>query len=153
MTSLAAFQGDYCDLKFIKTRKVAQITIEIPIERAAEFVAAFGAPDSVNGVPVAVARMEKDTPARKETPARKSWLDLELSQQAAMRCNEPDFREWLRCIGYITWMGDDTPENAARCVRDACQVKSRSELNLSRAAGERWRLLDADFYAWQRGPR
>ena len=153
MTSLAAFQGDYCDLKFIKTRKVAQITIEIPIERAAEFVAAFGAPDSVNGVPVAVARMEKGTPARKETPARKNWLDLEPSQQAAMRCNEPDFREWLRCIGYIKWMGDDTPENAARCVRDACQVESRSELNTNRAAGERWRKFDADFYAWQRGPR
>ena len=153
MTSLAAFQGDYCDLKFIKTRKVAQITIEIPIERAAEFVAAFGAPDSVNGVPVAVARMEKDTPARKETPARKSWLYLEPSQQAAMRCNEPDFLRWVRSLGYAPQHGESEQSWIVDWVRDACEVKSRSELNLSRAAGERWRLLDADFYAWQRGAR
>ena len=54
----AAFSGDYCDLKFVKTRKVAQITIEIPLEHAAAFVAAFGAPDPVNGVPVGFARLQ-----------------------------------------------------------------------------------------------
>ncbi len=49
----AAFQGSYCDMKFIKSRSVAQVVIEIPIEQAAAFVAAFGAPDPAKECPVA----------------------------------------------------------------------------------------------------
>lgn len=43
MSSATAFSGSYCDMRFVKSRKVAQIVVEIPIEQAAAFVAAFGA--------------------------------------------------------------------------------------------------------------
>lgn len=54
---LLAAKGDYCGLKFVQGRKVAQVIIEIPIEHANAFVNAFGTPDSANPVKVALARM------------------------------------------------------------------------------------------------
>jgi hypothetical protein len=62
----AAFQGSYADLKFIKSRSVAQVVVELPIEEAAAFVAAFGAPVPGSECPVALARIhpEKDVSER-----------------------------------------------------------------------------------------
>lgn len=43
--SAAAFKDTYSDLRFVKSRKVAQVVVELPIEEASRFVEAFGAPD------------------------------------------------------------------------------------------------------------
>ena len=54
----AAISGDYTDLKFIRTRKVCQVVIEIPMEQASAFIAAFGAPRPDGNVPVALAKLD-----------------------------------------------------------------------------------------------
>jgi hypothetical protein len=137
----AAFSGDYVDLRFVKSRKVAQVVVEIPIEQAAAFVAAFGAPNPSTGVPVALARLAA---AQEQQPAkeRRKFSELPPSQQAAMRCNERDFQ---------TFMDASTPDEAAESVRLHCGIRSRAELNSSPEAAAKWDLLEADYFAWQRG--
>lgn len=68
MSKPAAFFGSYVDAKFMRGLKVTRIMIDIPIEKTNEFLAAFGAPDGVNPVPVAVARLNPEALTRLEYP-------------------------------------------------------------------------------------
>ena len=61
MSAPAAFSGDYTDLRFVKTRSVCQVVIEIDISQASAFVAAFGAPMPGTGVPVALAKLNLES--------------------------------------------------------------------------------------------
>jgi len=141
MPAPAAFSGDYVDLRFVKSRKVAQIVIELPIEQSAAFVAAFGTPNPSTCVPVALARLSKEPePAARKDKRR--FSELQPSQQAAMRCNEVSFQQFL---------GAQDMEDAARIVRARCNVSSRSHLNADENAAESWRLLDNEYFGWQRG--
>lgn len=156
----AAFQGTYADLKFIKTRKVAAITIEIPQEMAQAFVAAFGTPDPASEIPVAIARLDlsqKPEPEPKALPApkRRAWSDLRPSQQAGIRCGEPAFQRFLREEFAKVWSDasfdlahDTDAKKAAECVRDFCMVSSRSELDHHPLRAKRWHDLSNDFDVW-----
>lgn len=139
----AALSGDYVDLKFIKSRKVAQVVIEIPLEAAAAFVADFGAPDPSTGVPVAIARLVKQA----AQPERRKFRDLPPSQQAAMRCNEPAFWKYLASLGTRA----ETADDAATYVRQWCLVRSRSDLNNNAKAMEAWSRLNEAYELWMRG--
>lgn len=151
----AAFQGDYVDLRFIKSRKCAAIVIEIPIEAAASFVAAFGAPSPATGVPVAIARLAAGKPTSEPAKAitgpveKKPFSEFPLSKQAGMRCNDRGFWKFLdkRNPG----MGIISPEDAADEVRAICLIDSRTELDIDSMAAERWRALDNEFVCWNRG--
>lgn len=77
--------------------------------------------------------------ARQSKQANKQslrWDDMKLTQQAGIRCSDPDF---------IEWFGGDNPEHAAELVRLQCGVESRSRLDEDREAGNRWRQIDSDF--------
>lgn len=161
----AAFSGDYCDLKFVKTRKVAQITIEIPIEQAAAFVASFGAPDPSQGVPVALARLkpgnsgveapsglggvvEGSNPSP-DAKSRKAWADLPCSQQAAIRCGEVPFQKFMSEYNVGQVHNAETCAQAVRCVT-GCD--SRSELNEYGPKQDIWREIEAEYQTWLRVP-
>lgn len=97
-----------------------------------------------DGTPVA-----KEEQASREKPAkdRKRWNELPLSQQAAMRCNEPAFDRFLRQRFKV-----DPDMGAAEIVRQACGIHSRKELDEREAPAERWRQLDADYDFWLKHP-
>ena len=63
----AAIQGNYSDLKTVKTRSVAQMIIEVPIEQGEEIVRIFGFPRPGQEIPVAIARL---APAKDEIAAK-----------------------------------------------------------------------------------
>ena len=155
MTRAAAFQGFYSDLRFIKTRSVAAITIEIPIEQASAFVAAFGAPTPGAEIPVAIARIDPKKLASEapkpsgEAKERRRFHDLPLSQQAAMRCNEPAFQKFLmeEC-GYDAANAPD----AATAVREICGVSSRGNISDDHPSGAIWRKLESDYFLWMQVP-
>lgn len=153
----AAVQGFYCDLKFIKTRSVAAITIEIPIEQAAAFVAAFGTPHPSAEIPVALARLDTTQPKPKALSAppqrdsepskeRRPFASLPASTQAGIVCNEPAFWKYL-----IDKFGRDVAGavTAADFVREYCEIDSRSELAANPKAKLRWELLASDYLAWR----
>lgn len=140
MNDKAVVEGDYVDLRFIKSRKVAQVVVEIAIEKAAGFVASFGTPNPATTISVAVVRLvEEGGRPQKE---KQRWSEMEPSKQAAIRCNEPEFQKYMNAAG---------PDEAAQYVRQQCRVQSRSEFNTNPAAAARWQALETDYFAWQRG--
>jgi hypothetical protein len=148
MDKRAAFQGDYVDLRFVKSRKVCQVVIEIPIEAGSAFVAAFGTPDPSKGVPVAIARLAPQS-AEKPKAEREhhSWHELSPAQQAGIRCADKVFGQFL-----IDRHGHHCEADPADTVRAFCGIKSRTELNTSIAAREKWERLNDEFIIWQRYP-
>lgn len=150
--SRAAFLADYVDLAFRKTRKVAIVTLEIPIERANEFVAAFGTPNQATGVPVAIARIDPtkaaSAPAISDDASpkeRRKWNVLPPAQQAAMLCSKEAFQRYVS----EEHTGTKPDEEATvKFVRDFCGVESRSEIRVGTPAAFKWATLDNSYLAW-----
>lgn len=147
MSNPAAFSGDYTDLRFIKTRSVAAITIEIPIEQASAFVAAFGAPVPSSGCPVAIARI---LPSLVKPKERRPWSALSCAEQAGIRCNEPAFWQFLNHSCGDQSSSINSAESAATFVRGYCNVISRSDIKLGTKPSIAWMRLDAQYDSWLR---
>lgn len=136
MTDEAVIQADYCDLKFIKTRKVAQVVLEIPIEQSDAFIAAFGSPRPDLTVPVVIARMNPEQMAKPKGG--------KLAQRAGILCNEGAFQQFVAERAGITASKD----NAAAYLRGRCGVKSRSEIDHDEVAKHKLRNLETEYRAW-----
>ena len=151
---LEAVAGTYFDLKFIKTRKVAQMVIEVPIEKAGEIVALFGTPmpdqevwcavAPLKGPPVEVPVLSKSVSRRLEAsglmgtekPKRK-WDDIPASEQAGIACADEGFQRWI-----------GSPEGvvrAAELVRERCGVLTRGAFDRVPETAQRWHALYARF--------
>lgn len=142
----AAFKATYSDLRFIKSRKVAQIVLELPLEQADGFIQAFGTPNPASETWCAIARLAiaQDKTQPQKINKSKSWDDLRLSQQAAIRCSDELYRHWL-CV--------DDEESAKMQVRKACEVDSRAKLDTDEAAANRWQAMEEEFATWKRTRR
>lgn len=153
MSEAAVISGDFCTFRHVQGRKVLQIIIEVPAEAAGAVFAALGMPGSGTGIPVALARLvtAPETIAKPEAPKeRRPFSELPYSQQAAMRCQEPGFREFLMQRGAV---GIFNADDAAQPLRNACAVNSRAEIIKGTDAGRLWEQLDAEYYAFMRGMR
>lgn len=138
----AAARAMFVDYDPVRTRGVVKLIFEVP---EANFNAAFAA---LGGHPMSgetrwcgIARLDpemmKQDPTLEPAPSadakpekeRRPFLSLPRSQQAALACDSPQFRHWLRADG---------KEDAAQWVRTACGVKSRSELDHDQRAAAAW---------------
>lgn len=146
MTAPAAITGDYVGLRFVATRKVCQIVLEIPLEAGASFVAAFGTPNPAEGVPVAIARLDPNAGNEKKGG--------KLAQKAGILCSEKAFR---------TFLAERDPElskavkmldldMAADEVRSICGIESRAELDHNETAARKFHDLDVEYKAWLKVP-
>ena len=170
MNAPAAIQAQLVDVRNVSSHKCVRLEIHVPAEQAGVVMAAFGWPTMAEPVPVALARLvaEHVTPDREDTSGRtgqqrRAFPDLPYAQQAALRCQEADFARFLAAERKKTW--DDihygkrvAPDAAcAEAVRRIVGVNSRSEIRDDPAdamgSGFRWRSLDAEYFAWQRGRR
>lgn len=147
----AAIIGSYCDLRFVKSRKVAQITIEIPIEAAQAFITSFGAPDPAIECSVALARLDINAQIANDEAGgprdeRRKWDELSAVQQCAMRCNEPTFERFLLETGALL------DQSVEATVRKLLGVQSRSELSKNPRARELWEDLNSRYQTWMRVP-
>lgn len=147
MASPAAFQGTYSDMRIVKSRKVIQVVVELPVEQGQAFVAAFGVPDPATETWVAIARLDpKAKQPEPEKPSRR-WDQMSPTQQAGIRCNEPTFWAFIREDRALPC---ETSEDAAEFVRTFCGVTSRSDLNRDEATARAWHDLDGQYLAWLR---
>jgi hypothetical protein len=140
----AAIQGTFADFKIIRTRKLVQIIVELPIEQADEALRVLGGlprPDQDQWL--AVARLNGVA-----KPPEPEEINTKLSLQAVMRCKEPLFWRFLN-TQTVQPVEDET--DAAWVVRQLCGVELRSGLNTDPNAAALWRALDAKFQAWKRG--
>jgi len=166
MTAPRAIDGDFADVRSVKTRSCIQMIIEIPIERGEELIRMFGFPQPGNPVRVAVARLQTNlkevTPDTSTIPnagsfpghkngagEKRDWSSLSPAQQAGIRCNEPAFHLFLRDDGASQC---DSAEKAAEYVRFATGVRSRSDIGQSNEAIQKWNELEAKYQAWRIAP-
>lgn len=165
MSAPAAIQAQLVDVRNVSSHKCVRLEIHVPAEQAGDVMAAFGWPTMADPVPVALARLiaEHVTPDRTDTSGqtgatRRTFADLPYAQQAALRCQEPQFREFLVDTGRLRLL-NATPDDFAEVVRQLCGVKSRADIGKgpndrsANDSGFKWRALDAEYYAWQRGHR
>jgi hypothetical protein len=167
MSNPGAFKASYSDWKLIKTRGVVQIVLEVPLEASgAAYDVLGGMPNAAKEIWCAVALLKPeggdqpehggnartaklDTAPRQETKTggARSWGDLPYAQQAALACNDPVFRAFLReGLGYA---GAIDIEAAATAIRLHCGVDSRAELNTDNDAGRKWSETWIRYGAWK----
>jgi hypothetical protein len=166
----AVISGTYSDFKIIRSRKVAQIIIEVPIVGDQALITALGLPNPAEEVWVAVARLQATTLAKKPEPApaaspgsfeairekalkeigakpSRPFSSLPYPQQAALRCQDVSFRNFLRHKGWLDGM--DGAEEAAQVVRNLCEVGSRSDIRPGTKAEKLWLRLNTEYTFWE----
>lgn len=82
-------------------------------------------------------------PEAKPAKERKRWDELPLSQQAAIRCNEPGFQQFMEA---------QDEKEAADNVRRYCGVTSRSSIEKNTTHGFAWLSLEQSYQHWLRNP-
>lgn len=156
----AAISAQLVDVRNVSSHKCVRLEIHVPAEQAGLVMAAFGWPTMADPVPVALARLvtAPEPIAKPEAPKeRRPFSELPYSQQAAMRCHEPDFERFLYqragADGVLEIEGPPNNDPIAAHVRFLCGVTSRKELDTRPLAAKRWREIEAEYWAWQRGAR
>lgn len=86
------------------------------------------------------------SPAR-AAKSHRPFASLKLSNQAGMRCEDGQFRDFISEMHGLTCMvgGNFTTHGA---VRQLCGVSSRSELDTNNIAGAKWKKLEEDYQAY-----
>lgn len=113
----AAIAGSYSDFKLVKSRSVAQIVVEVPIEKAEEFLKVFGVPQPGAERPVALALMNVQKEPEKP---KQSWESMSYAQRSGILRNDKRFQEWL---------GVSNADDAAEHIRKKCGVDSCSQID------------------------
>lgn len=157
---MTAFRAVYSDMKLVKTRQVAQLIFEIPIENfdaAYEVLGGMPVPSKERWFGIAAIKSpaeEESAKPRQDTGShsppdgakRMDWRDVQPAAQAGIRCAEPVFWKFLEEQDGCEC---SNPEEAANIVRFLCGVKSRSELGTNHKARVIWKQLDDQFQAWK----
>lgn len=143
MSEDLAISGTLADIRRVKTRKVIQVIIEVPEEHHAHVHQVLGWDYDTTQVALAVINpnVSKVNDEPKAEKQRQKWIDLPYPQQAAMRCNEKAFQEFLNARD---------AEVAAHVVRKRCGVESRSEIKRDTVAGGSWMALEKEYLIWLR---
>lgn len=140
--------------KTVPTRKVFQMVLELPIEKAADAIKLFGTPDSDGATWLAVARLigpdKGSSPPVDSVGAPQGqgkvrhFKDMNRSQQAAIMCRDDEFQ---------SWMGEIDPDGAPAfregqaigLLKQHLGIVSRRELDTDPAKAKAWDSLLADF--------
>ncbi len=94
-----------------------------------------------DGKPLGVAKLGALTPLglEREAKERRKFGALPLSQQAALRCGDAMFQEFMLV---------KTAEDAAEKVRRQCRVDTRSHIVYGTPAGALWLQLESQYQDW-----
>lgn len=77
--------------------------------------------------------------ARPAGPSRRKFSDMPLSQQAAIRCGDNDFKLYL---------GASNEDDAAAIIKKKCCVQSRREIVEGSPAGAVWLDIERRYQSW-----
>lgn len=163
MTDKAAIAGDYADFKLVRTRKVCQVIIELPIEKATEVFATIGAPDPAGNKPCAVALLNKIAPvvgvepggdsvpsiAAPPGPKKQKWTPAQRAWQLTSNAEFWAFASSFAGMGGPIQSGDQ----ANAWLRHMLGIDSRSVLDENSALGDSARVkfstIEGQFKAWR----
>lgn len=154
MNEPAAIHATYADYRRVKGRKVFQLIMEVPIERAPEVHKYLGEPEfSDKQISVAIAKLNLGA-TREGWPAEdkpEKPRSSRLSQQAALCCQDELFWRFLEHrLGVPLGVVDITGENgAATILRNMADVESRAEFDTDSEAAQRWKDLHGEYLTWK----
>jgi hypothetical protein len=163
---MSALRAAFADFKLVRTRGVAQLVMEVPIEEADAALALLG------GVPKAAAEkwvgiaplLESDgdretSPEKPEPPARPGGRPApsdgeRIRTRAVLLCKDAGFQKWVRKDPYfrtfINQNGEPMPITGGAVVnylRVKCGIASRAELATNLEAQRKFLDLEAQFRA------
>jgi hypothetical protein len=120
MSNEKAIQGTYSDFKIIKSRSVAQIIVEVPLEKAEEIVDIFGLPQPEQELWVGVIALNKKAIINNKEATQ-------AIQMAGMLCRNENFGIWLRENRGMKDINPTKHEDIANGLRAILGIKSRTE--------------------------
>jgi hypothetical protein len=121
-------------------------------------------PAGANGVKSAsprgdVPEGDEGKPGHQPEPVSRSWSELPYPQRAGIRCGEPAYQEFLMLkfkdkmlLSTINWCDMKASDVAALLQREACCVKSRSEIKPGTPAAAAFDRIESDYQFWLRHP-
>lgn len=163
----AAFDATYSDWKLIRSRKVVQLVLEVPIEAADKAYQVLGGmPNPAGEIWVAVARLNTDRaphPAPEQGEVSSStvapttalpprrFTSLPLPQQAVLLCKDARFHVFVQ-RHYSNRRLPHTEEAVTAWLKMQAGISSRRELQPDTDGGE-WFIRVRDRYlAWKLAP-
>jgi hypothetical protein len=161
MTDAAVISAEFVDFRMIKTRSVAQIICEVPIEQLPGVMDKLGWPQPSSGIPVAIAKLNigpgdgndrvrdptdqaPNAEAKGQDKPRTPFKDLPRSQQAAIKCQDEAFQDWLIPESAVY---DDKPraQLCDECLKRNLNIISKRDLDRWPEAGANWDKVLASF--------
>ena len=136
-------RGTYSNLRFVRSRKVAEIIVEIPIEAADNALKMLGSPKPSSEQWVAIALMNPS--AAQIQPVNE--VGENIVEISANICRDDDFRKFL-----ARWTGQDmdfdtgSTETAGMILRRLLGIECRTELLTNAEAREAFENLVAEFH-------
>nr|WP_087475465.1 hypothetical protein [Nitrospira cf. moscoviensis SBR1015] len=139
MSDLAAIKAVWSTYKPVPTRNCLQLVLEVPLEQQEEVFRRLGypVPGRETWVGVALMNVQKDP----EKP-HKPWSQYTRAQRAGILCTDRRFRDWIS-----EGRSECDEEDAAHLVRRMCGVQSRSLLDTSQKAADKWDSLESNYRA------
>ena len=126
----AAIKATFSDFRIVKTRKLAQLIFETPIENADEALAILGGlPRSDKEAWCGIARLGVEQPPVKAVAQHRPFHELPFSTQCALKSDDPAF---------ALYMDADPGSDCAESIRYACGVTSRADIKAGTPAGDKW---------------
>lgn len=131
---MSAIAGTFVKFDSVATRKVARITIELPIEKADSTLKALGGfPDPANAKWVGVALLDSE-------PSENTLKGGKLAQTAGIMCNEQAFKDFA----------EEHYHSPEELIYARCGVTSRAHLDHDEDAARAFRDLKTDYEVWCR---
>jgi len=159
MSKPAVIQADFSDFRQVKSRKVAQLICEIPLEALPAAMAALGWPNPETSLPVAIARLDtpqpqqsQPEPAQRPHPesedqgrVRKHFRDMPRSQQAALKLKDPEFCDWL-VRAHLASLPTDVLSEPNEVLKYLMGVTTKRQLDTTDHYSQaRWDALLTDY--------
>ena len=114
-------RGVYSNFRIVKSRNVAEVCIEIPLEQGEEFVQMFGMPNPEGSKWLAIAALDKPKVADYEEGMR-------AIQQCALICKQEKFGIFLKTIKNVEEVNPFDEESITRGLKAILGISSRKEL-------------------------
>lgn len=162
----AAISADFADFRQVKSRKVAQLIFEVPLEQLPEVMEVLGWPRPDGNIPVGIARLVAEigpdsrggsntTQGGSPQSASGEGQDIRRtyarSEMAAILSRDAQFQEWFNSQ-YDFGDNPIIPATADQAyiltnarLKLNLRIKSRSELDTDPSKGEAWDKLYNSF--------
>ena len=138
-----AITGTYSDFKIIKSRSVAQVIVEVPLEEANNVIEVFGVPRPDAEQWVGIVGLRRDKMVSKS-------MATKHIQQAGIMARDESFQGWLKAVKGFEDVVIGSTDSAAEAMRALLGIRSRTEMHSRPEVVEAWRRIYDEYLNWKK---